>query len=311
LTASKLLWDDKKFDTNIRRKCLAKNPLFDFESDATKAQQIAAECLLYGQEFQLRMLHKKVADGLFLPDAGESLDDQVQRCWREHWGGRVATPSSEDSTLCTCTRCSRIIHKTLQQDGTRLVLKNGCLCEFKSKSRTQHLTLGWQFVVGSFPNIFPDNNIFSLLVRELPSENMVVNSKQLMALLVQTIRKYPLNPQGRQLAERFDACFDGVIGYAFQDSDAGRLAQTAITSGLKGAFKNVPTGRYAVKVIQRSSKDYEVAAYTKSRAPKMFLYVFGEANEWTDERVKENENDDYLEYKTKLRQIAANRASRR
>jgi hypothetical protein len=43
----------------------------------------------------------------------------------------------------------------------------------------------------------------------------------------------------------------------------------------------------------------------------MFLYVFGEANEWTDERVKENENDDYLEYKTKLRQIAANRASRR
>jgi len=107
---------------------------------------------------------------------------------------------------------------------------------------------------------------------------MVVNSKQLMALLVQTIRKYPLNPQGRQLAERFDACFDGVIGYVFQDSDAGRLAQTAITSGLKGAFKNIPTGRYAVKVIQRSSKNYEVAAYTKSRALKMFLYVFSEAN---------------------------------
>lgn len=63
-----------------------KNPRFDFEkSDSTKAHQIAAEGLLYGQEYQLCMSNKKIADGVYLPATAESLDDQLECCWREHW----------------------------------------------------------------------------------------------------------------------------------------------------------------------------------------------------------------------------------
>jgi hypothetical protein len=64
---------------------LSENPRFDFESDSTKAHQIAAEGLLYGQEYRFCMSNKKIADGVFLPETAEPLDDQGECCWRELW----------------------------------------------------------------------------------------------------------------------------------------------------------------------------------------------------------------------------------
>lgn len=89
----------------------SQNPRFDFESDSTKAHQIAAEGLLYGQEFQFCMSHKKMADGMFLPETAESLDDQVKCCWREHRDKGMATSSSEGVLAVTTpfTRYFRIL----------------------------------------------------------------------------------------------------------------------------------------------------------------------------------------------------------
>lgn len=239
-----------------------------------------------------------------MPSQHELVDQQIERCWEEHYRRRVATSKDENATTCTCTRCSSIITKVLQDN--KLVLKNGCRCEYKQPDRKRKLSHGWQFVYGLYPGYFPSNNIFLMLVQDLPEKNMVLNVKQIMALLVQAIRTCPTNAQARTLEGTFGICFDAMERFVPQpNSDIAHL-QSGIVLALKRAFDDIPTG-HRVKVLSRPPIPLEITAFTKKKALKLDLYAFGECALWSEDRIVQAENLNFLGYRNELSQMAASR----
>jgi hypothetical protein len=302
LSGRSYIFDDKKFDTKLRRRCMAKNKLFDFLSNEQKAYLLSQECLQLGDEFRNTMLESQIGNGRFQPWPEETREDQVTRCWREHYDQRIATPSAEGSIACTCTRCSRIIHKVLQGNNRELVLENGCQCEVGNPYPLKHLTAGWQFVVGEHPNYFPENNIFMLLAQSLPSERvLVVNGKQMQAMFVRTIRQFPAHPQSIQLTNDYGGCFNQLLVYGRQSSPAASRLQTSVTNALKTAFQGLVIDGRSVRVIYRDPKEFEKSAYTRGSVfSRLALYIFGDAGNMNNADIEKLENVDFLNYRSTL-----------
>ncbi|KAG2176404.1 hypothetical protein INT43_005638 [Umbelopsis isabellina] len=295
------IWDDKRFDTKIMRRCRLINSSFDFEDPSTRQNIISSERLRVYGELRQGMLTRNKNNGTFVPSPNETVDRQIERCWEEYYRRRVASSNNEKATTCTCTRCSSIIKKVLQNN--KLVLENGCRCQFKQANRKQKLSLGWQFVHGVYPGYFPTNNIFLMLVQDLPGTSMVLNVKHLMALLVQTIRTCPMNPQARTLEDIFGSCFAAMERFSLQPNTKLGRSQSGIVLALKRAFDDIPIGGYPVKVLSRPPLPLEIAAYTKKRALKVDLYAFGECSSWSADRILQAENLNFLGYQDELLQM--------
>lgn len=62
LSGRSYIFDDKKFDTKLRRRCMAKNKLFDFLSNEQKAYLLSQECLQLGDEFRNTMLDSQIGN---------------------------------------------------------------------------------------------------------------------------------------------------------------------------------------------------------------------------------------------------------
>lgn len=158
---------NKRFDTKIRGICFKIDKFFDIRDDNRKTELIRMACASVAQDLRRALFRKRMADGRFTPNEGESEEAQVARCWREHNRQRIATSTLADATLCTCTRCGNHIHKTIQRNGNieTFVLANGCSCEahLPLKDRIKKLTLGLHVVVGSYLGMFPRENIFRLV----------------------------------------------------------------------------------------------------------------------------------------------------
>ncbi|KAJ2957486.1 hypothetical protein NQZ79_g6807 [Umbelopsis isabellina] len=298
------MWDDRRFDTKIMRRCKLRHSSFDFEDQSTRQSMISAERLRLYEELRQGLLSKNKKNGTFLPLQDEPLDQQLGRCWDEHYRRRVATSSHEAATICTCTRCSSIITKVLQSG--KLVLENGCRCQFKLLNRKRKLSVGLQFVHGVYPGYFPNNNVFLMLLQDLPAKSMVLNVKQLMAMLVQTIRTCPTNPQARTLESLFGSSFEAMERFLLQPNKELAHSQSAIVLALKRAFDDIPTGQYPVKVLSRPAIRLEIAAYTKKRALKVDLYAFGECSSWSVERILQAEDLNFLSYQDELSKMVGN-----
>ena len=152
---------------------------------------------------------------------------------------------------------------------------------------------------------------FVLLQKRLPEANTVINAKQLMVLLVTTIRTAPGNAHAMTLERLFGSCFDVVLEYAVQRDSVAAKAQSAIVLALKRAFDDIPTGQYGVKVASRAPRDFEVAAYRKSGLPKLDLYAFGECSAWPTKRMIEGENLAFLDYQQSVETLASQRRTLR
>lgn len=295
---------DKKFDTRIRRRCKERSPRFDFLSDVGRANEIAIECFTYGQEFRETVFRQRKRDGIFKPTRGETAEAQLKRCWRELWNQRISSSSHYASTKCTCTRCGMILDKVLQDNGHKLVLANGCPCQANSKEKVYHLSLGWQFVIGNFSKSFPRDNIFYLLYDKLPMEDCVLNAKQLMALLVRTIREYPENPQGMALSRRHGKGFDTILAFAKHKNWAQSHSQTGIMTGLRNAFQELPQSEHVVKIGYRPATSFEADYFQSGSVLRMMpLYAFGKACLWPTDSLYLLEDFDLYDYRATLRRL--------
>ncbi|KAM3581316.1 hypothetical protein VKS41_006142 [Umbelopsis sp. WA50703] len=283
------MWDDKRFDTKIMRRCRLLDRTFDFQDELTKQAIISSERLRVYYDLRQSLLIKNTSSGEFVPSQDEPLDRQIERCWEEHYRRRVATSSHDNATVL--------------QNG-KLVFENGCRCEYKQPYRKRKLSLGLQFVIGVYPGYFPENNIFCMLVQDLPSKNLVLNVKQLMSLLVQLIRTCKTNPQASTLQREFGASFEAMERFLLQPNSEAAHLQSGIVLAFKRAFEDIPIGPYPVKVLSRPPNQLEVAAYTKKRAWKIDLYAFGECSLWSTDRILQAEDLDFLDYKTELLQMA-------
>ncbi|KAJ2964728.1 hypothetical protein NQZ79_g254 [Umbelopsis isabellina] len=269
------LFRTKKFDTRIRRRCKTRNPRFDFLSDAAKANELASECFLIGQEFRLTVLRLRKREGIFVPTRGESIEHQMNKCWRQEWDTRIAASSHPEST------------------------------KSESAQKVLHLSRGWQFIVGDFHDAFPRENIFRLLLNDLPREDCVLNAKQLMLLLIRTIKKFPDNPQAVTLSERYNNCFDGILIYSRHPNMTQSYSQMAIMNGLKNAFQDLLHNGHGVKIGYRSATSFEAAAYrTGSVLRNMPLYAFGMAYLWPASSLHLLEDYDLFDYRATLRTMS-------
>ncbi|KAG2183190.1 hypothetical protein INT43_006185 [Umbelopsis isabellina] len=167
-----------------------------------------------------------------------------------------------------------------------------------------------EFIVGDFHDTYPRENIFRLLFNNLPREDCVLNAKQLMVLLIQTIQKFPDNPQAKTLSERYHKCFDGILTYSRHPNMSQSYSQTAIMNGLKNAFQGLVHNGEPVKIGSRPATSFEAGAYTNgSVLRRMPLYAFGMASLWPMISLWKLEDYEYLEYRPTLIRMAG--ASRR
>jgi hypothetical protein len=162
--------------------------------------------------------------------------------------------------------------------------------------RLAKLTWGYQFVKGVYPGIFPEQNIFQLLVHDLPAPNVVLNDKQVMALLVQTIRRHPQNVHGAAILQRFgEECLENISRYALQ-TRANSAGQISLKLGLKRAWHGLSTG--GLKIVERKTPyPIEITAYTKKRCPTLFnLFAFGSSSTLSDDAIRQAEDLNYIGY---------------
>jgi hypothetical protein len=75
-----------------------------------------------------------------------------------------------------------------------------------------------------------------MLQKCLPEASTVTNAKELMVLLITTIRTAPGNAHAITLERLFGNCFDGVLEYADQRDSVAAKAQSAIVLALKRAL---------------------------------------------------------------------------
>jgi hypothetical protein len=64
------------------------------------------------------------------------------------------------------------------------------------------MTIGWHFLLGDFHNDFPGGNLFQLMANTIfDTAIIILNSRQVMHLLVTTIMANPENAQSVQMQQ--------------------------------------------------------------------------------------------------------------
>lgn len=148
------------------------------------------------------------------------------------------------------------------------------------------------------------------MVQSLPTPDVVLNDKQLMALIVRTIRRHPYNVQGMTLDSRYgEEGLDIISRYGLHTDDT-KKAINGFKGFLPRIFSGVETG--GLKIVElKSHPIIEERAYTKKRlSMTRRLFAFGASSSLSDAQIKEAENLDLLDYRSTLEEMIAVRGQR-
>lgn len=305
LVGVQTMFISRRFDTLILARCQRAYGTFDIASDEQKRQMIANQCLLLGKEFHVAYMNKQIRERRFERHREESEQVAALRCLRVMYRARVAIAASEFSTRCTCTRCGAAISKVLQRDGRQFVLSGGCDCDQGHRGRATKMTIGWQFVIGNHRD-FPGANLFQIILHRLHALKepyLVLNGRQVMRLVVETIRSHPDTPQAKQFTQDYGCAFDAMARYTVQPNSVAVSAQRAIFRGLKHAFDGLTTSDGGVKWVTRVFEEWEVRALSGRRISTMLVFGFFAASldTFTRRQILQTEDKEKFDYETTLR----------